>query len=174
MVIITSDYLKMLRKKAGLSQTALAEKISISQAHIAKIERGRVNPTLGTINKILIAIRPRETQKCKDIMEHHLRFLGQNDDARKALLMMRKYRISQLPVIKNNVQVGSISEGTLLKNFENMKDKKVKDIMDSSFPIVDENDDIGILPSLLEFHQAVLVSAKGKLQGIITKLDILR
>ncbi len=174
MVIITGEYMRNMRKKAGLSQTALAKSIGISQAHIAKIEGGKVNPTLAIVNKIIAAIHPKETKKCRDIMVRHLRIMRRGDPAKKTLVVMRKYGISQLPVVRRGVIVGSVSESTLLKNFDGLESKKIGDIMDKPFPIVDENEDIGILPPLLEFHQAVLVSSKGKICGIITKLDVLR
>ncbi|MBI2085087.1 MAG: CBS domain-containing protein [Candidatus Aenigmarchaeota archaeon] len=174
MVIITGSYLKSLRKKALLSQTELAEKIGISQAHIAKIENGKVNPTLHTVNKILSAITPKETEKCKDLMERNVKFISPNDSVKKTLVIMRRYGISQLPVMKNSMHIGSVSESTLLKNFEHIEGKRVRNIMEKPFPIVDENEDVGILPALLEFHQAVLISSKGKICGIITKLDMLR
>ena len=174
MVIITGEYMRALRKKAGLSQSDLAEKIGISQAHIAKIEGDNVNPTLSTVNKILSAIRPKETKKCRDVMERSVKSIGPNEPAKKALVVMRRYGISQLPVMKKHLPVGSISEGTLLKNFEHIEGKKVVNIMEKSFPVVDEDDSIEMLPALLELHQAVLVSSKGQISGIITKLDILR
>ncbi len=174
MVIITGEYLRDLRKKFGLSQAALAKSAGISQAHIAKIEGGKVNPTLATVNSIISAIHPKETKKCRDIMVRRLRIVKPNDAAEKALVEMRKYGISQLPVASKDTMVGSVSESTLLRNFENLGGKKIRDIMDKPFPMVDENEDVGILPSLLEFHQAVIVSSKGRACGIITKLDILR
>ncbi len=174
MVIITGEYMRNMRKKAGLSQAGLAKSIGISQAHIAKIEGGKVNPTLATVNKIIAAIHPKEIKKCRDIMVRHLRVMRPSDPAKKTLAVMHRYGISQLPVVRNNSVVGSVSESTLLKNFEKIESKKISDIMDKPFPIVDENEDIGILPPLLEFHQAVLVSSKGRICGIITKLDVLR
>ncbi len=174
MVIITGEYIKDLRKKASLSQAELAKKVGISQAHIAKIEGGKVNPTLFTVNKILAAIHPKETEKCRDVMERNVKFIGPSDDAKKALIIMRRYGSSQMPVMKKNSQTGSVSESTLLRNFEHIEGKKVRDIMDKPFPILDENDNIDALPSLLEFNQAVLISSHGKICGIITKLDILR
>src|SRR3989338_2792576 len=147
MVIITGEYLKLLRKKARLSQTELAKKIGISQAHIAKIETGKVNPTLHTVKKILAAITPKETKKCKDLMERNVKFVSPGDSAKKTLVIMRRYGISQLPVMKNSIHVGSVSESTLLKNFERIEGKKVRDIMEKPFPIVDEYEDVVILPA---------------------------
>lgn len=41
-----------LRKARGLSQKQLASESGIQQADISKIERGLVNPTIGTIEKL--------------------------------------------------------------------------------------------------------------------------
>lgn len=174
MVIITGEYLKDMRKKVGLSQADLAEMVGVTQAHIAKIEGGKVNPTLKTVNKILAALHPKETKKCRDVMERSVKFIDPGESSKRALAIMRRYGISQLPVIRRGAQVGSVSESTLLKNFERLEGKKVGDIMERPFPTVDENEGADILPTLLEFHQAVLVSSRGKICGIITKLDILK
>ncbi len=174
MVIITGDYLRDMRKKASMSQAALAKSVGVTQAHIAKIEGGNVNPTLAVVNKIIAAIHPKETEKCRDIMVRRLKIVRPGDPAKKTLAVMRKYGISQLPVMGRGIVVGSVSESTLLKNFDNIEGKKISGIMDKPFPVVDENEDVAILPSLLEFHQAVLVSSKGRICGIITKLDVLR
>jgi DNA-binding XRE family transcriptional regulator len=41
-----------LRKASGLSQKQLASESGVQQADISKIERGLVNPTIGTIEKL--------------------------------------------------------------------------------------------------------------------------
>ena len=41
-----------LRKASGLSQKQLAKASGVQQADISKIERGIVNPTIGTIEKL--------------------------------------------------------------------------------------------------------------------------
>ena len=46
--------------------------------------------------------------------------------------------------------------------------------MDEQFPLVNASDPVDILPVLLDFHPAVLVSEKGRLSGIITKNDMLK
>ncbi|MCK4313359.1 helix-turn-helix domain-containing protein, partial [Candidatus Bathyarchaeota archaeon] len=51
-MVITRTVLKKLRIKAGLTQKRLAELAGVSQAHIAKIEQGKVDPRLSTVNKV--------------------------------------------------------------------------------------------------------------------------
>lgn len=41
------------REVAGMTQSALAERARVSQAYIAKLERGDANPTIGHIGRLL-------------------------------------------------------------------------------------------------------------------------
>ena len=41
------------REAAGMTQSALAQRARVSQAYIAKLERGDANPTIGHIGRIL-------------------------------------------------------------------------------------------------------------------------
>ena len=52
-MIITGSTIKKMRLEAGLTQKQLAELARVSQAHVAKIEKGRVDPRLSTVNRIL-------------------------------------------------------------------------------------------------------------------------
>ncbi len=48
-----------LRKKKGFSQKDLAEKIGTKQTAIARIESGRVNPTVSSLEKIASALNSK-------------------------------------------------------------------------------------------------------------------
>ena len=50
---------KELRKKKNLTQTQLAEKTGMEKGQISKIENGKFNLTLATINKIALALGAR-------------------------------------------------------------------------------------------------------------------
>jgi len=63
--------IKRLRQKVGLSQTALAKKAGVSQAHIAKIESGKVDPRFSTVEKILQCLKEEEKDHCNNIHDHH-------------------------------------------------------------------------------------------------------
>lgn len=41
------------REAAGITQSALAERAGVSQAYIAKLERGDANPTIGHVGRLL-------------------------------------------------------------------------------------------------------------------------
>jgi DNA-binding XRE family transcriptional regulator len=56
---ILAHQFKALRKKKHLTQTELAEKLGMEKGQISKIENGKFNLTLATINKIAAALGAR-------------------------------------------------------------------------------------------------------------------
>ena len=52
--------------------------------------------------------------------------------------------------------------------------KKVKEYMDDPLPQVSPGTDINTLSSLLEHNKAVLIIEKGRVEGIVTKADLLK
>ncbi len=174
-IIISGRYIKELREKLGISQTELAERAGVTQAHIAKIESEKVDARLSTINKILLILESNQSEaKCKNFMVRHIIFLSPTDKVRKAIQIMRRHNIDQIPVIEKNKVVGSIRDITVIRNLEkDISEKLVKDIMEEPFPIISSEDGVEVAKSLLDFHQAVLATEKGKLAGIITKSNLL-
>lgn len=174
-IIISGKYIRDLREKLGMSQQELADRVGVTQAHIAKIESEKVDARLSTINKIVTILESNQSKaKCKNVMTRHVISISSNNKASKAIQIMRRNNISQLPVIDDRISIGSIKESTVIKNLDkNVAEKKVKDIMEDSFPVIDSNDTIETARSLLDFHQAVLFIEKGKIVGIMTKTDLL-
>ena len=174
-IIISGGYIKELRKKLGISQKELAGRVGVTQAHIAKIESEKVDARLSTINRIVAILETDQNKtQCKNFMTRNIISISPKDKASKIIYIMRWYSISQLPVIQNNVSVGSIKESTIIKNLDkNLSRKKVNEIMEDSFPVIDSNDTIETAKSLLDFHQAVLFTEKGRIVGIMTKSNLL-
>ncbi|MBT3384453.1 MAG: helix-turn-helix transcriptional regulator [Prolixibacteraceae bacterium] len=56
---ILASQFKELRKKKHLTQSELAEKTGMEKGQISKIENGKFNLTLATINKIALALGAR-------------------------------------------------------------------------------------------------------------------
>jgi transcriptional regulator with XRE-family HTH domain len=52
-----ANRLRQLRDQRGLSQRALAEKAGISREYLARLETGRQDPTLSTLEKIARALK---------------------------------------------------------------------------------------------------------------------
>jgi predicted transcriptional regulator len=175
-IIISGKHIRELREKIGISQTELADRVGVTQAHIAKIEAEKVDARLSTINKILNVLESNRSQtKCKAVMSKNILFASPEDKIMKTIQVMRRHNISQLPVIEKGISVGSIKESTIIKNLDkDLQNKKIKDVMEDSFPVVNSNDAVEVAKALLDFHSAVLVAEKGKIVGIITKSDILK
>jgi len=181
----TPEDIKKLRKKVGLTQTELAKLAGVSQSLIARIEKGTVDPRLSTLRRILEAIklvemRGKKAKSAKDVMFSPVITIKSSDKVKKAIELMEKYAISQLPVVNDDgVPVGSITESTVLRKLlsgeqEKILKLKVEEIMEESFPTITPSTNIKDIQQLiLKKYPAVLVMEKGKIVGIITKIDLI-
>ncbi|MBS7616524.1 CBS domain-containing protein [Candidatus Bathyarchaeota archaeon] len=172
---ITGATIKRLRIEAKLTQKKLAELVGVSQAHIAKIEQGKVDPRLSTVNKILQVLTESKEKKCKDIMTRGVIFAKPEDNILKISEIMVRHAISQMPVINGRKVVGTITEENIIQRLgSNIAEEKVERIMDPPLPIVSEDANLSTVRPLLERRQGVLVVRGKKIVGIITRSDILK
>jgi cystathionine beta-synthase len=97
---------------------------------------------------------------------------------RQALGLMALHDVSQLPVMEGANCIGSVSDWSLSqKSLENPKllDAAVSDVMESPFPVVAGDQPVDSVVKLLsKSNPAVLVRENGKVQGIVTRSDMLR
>jgi len=100
-----------------------------------------------------------------------------HDSVREAISRMDGSGISQLPVIDSEGKsVGSVRESRLMaKALENrdILEQPIIDIMEPSFPVVDENVDTKSCVVLLRDSQALLIEEFGRVTGIVTRHDVL-
>ncbi|MGB9853566.1 MAG: CBS domain-containing protein [Candidatus Bathyarchaeales archaeon] len=172
---ITGPLLKKLRLEAKLTQKKLAEMVGVSQAHIAKIEQGKVDPRLSTINKILQVLTESKEKKCKDLMTKGVLSARPNDSVLKVSEVMVRHAISQMPVINGHKVVGTITEESIIRKLgSNIAEEKVGNVMDPPLPMVSEETSISAVLPLLERRQGVLVARGKKVVGIITRSDVLK
>ncbi|MEK6983148.1 MAG: CBS domain-containing protein [Nanoarchaeota archaeon] len=170
------EEIKKIRKKLGMTQTELANRAGVSQSLIAKIESGRIDPTFTKTKKIfgaLSELEKKEEIKAGQIMTGRIIGISSDTPIKEAIGRMKKFEISQLPVIDNNKLVGLVSESTILNALLNSKGKEVKDVMQDSPPIISKTTSIQVVSNLLKHYPIILVSEEGKLIGSITKSDLL-
>lgn len=172
---ITGDSIKKLRIQAGLTQKKLAVLAGVSQAHIAKIEQGKVDPRLSTVNRIMSVLRRGEERRCLDIMTRTVIFVGSGDTVLKASEVMVRNAVSQLPVLDRGRVVGTITEQSIVRNLRsNLAGEKVVRVMDSPLPEVQEDTTIDDVRMVLERSPGVLVKKGRETVGIIARSDLLK
>jgi cystathionine beta-synthase len=96
---------------------------------------------------------------------------------RQALGLMTLHDVSQLPVMEDGNCVGSVTDSSLSqKALEDPKvlDAAVSEVMDSPFPMISGDQPVDSVVKLLsKSNPAVLVRGNGKVEGIVTRSDML-
>jgi len=184
MRILRLSEVKAMRTRLGLSQKQLAELAGVTQAYISKIEARTVDPRVSTLEKISKALERATAMEKRatvgQIMTSPIVAVKSDDRVDKAIQLMKSHDISQLPVLDEEVQVGSISEATVVQriasgeNMARLLKRNVDEIMENSFPTVSKDTDIDVVYSLLEHEPAIIVVEHGKVIGIVTKADLFK
>ena len=170
------EEVKKIRKKLGMTQTELANRAGVSQSLIAKIESGRIDPTYTKTRKIFAALselEKKEEVKAGQLMTSRIVSVSPSMPIKEAIAKMKKFQISQLPVMDHNKLIGLVSESTILDALIKSKATIVKEIMQEAPPIVSKTTSIHVVSNLLKHYPIVVVSEEGKLIGLITKSDLL-
>jgi cystathionine beta-synthase len=143
-------YLTKHHSDEWLKEKRLLETDRLSIGVLAKLKRGEVQS--------LVSVSP-------------------HDSVRDAILRMDQSGISQLPVIDSEGKsVGSVRESRLMaKALETREilEQPIIDVMEPSFPVVDEAVDTKSCVALLKNSQAILIEEFGRVTGIITRHDVL-
>ena len=93
-----------------------------------------------------------------------------------AVGLMDKFDISQLPVLTEGLQVGSIREISIMKKLSDgtaSRAHKVKEFMEQPLPTVGKEDKIVSPLNLLKTQSAIAVVENGKIVDIITTIDVI-
>ena len=119
--------------------------------------------------------------KAEDVIKDHidkpLIVVRTEELVSHAIERMRKYKISQIPVIDVNGFVGSVDESDLFQSYvadKDVADKPIKDVMGKPFPIVKQGTSIEEVSKLFtKDNAAVLLELENGTHHIITKYDII-
>lgn len=177
--------IKRIRKSLDITQTELAAASGVSQSTIAKIERGRMSASYETVVKLFETLDGMRRDEKKDltaadVASEKVVTVQSTDKVHQASDLMRATGYSQLPVLKGDVPVGSISERGILEllrqgsTMEELGQSVISKVMDESYPVVSDSTPVSSVTSLMSSSGAVLVSKKGKIVGLITSADILK
>ena len=178
------DEIPKKRKALGLTQSKLAQLAGVSQSIIAKIESGTVDPSYSIAKRLVEALEKESIQvsrpRVSEIMSRPVISVSKTQLVRDAVDTMRRRGYSQLPVFDGNRCVGSISEKTILDRaargepLESLLNNRVRDIMDSPLPMVNDDTPLEMVLGLLQGNYGVLVTKGESTIGILTKSDILK
>jgi cystathionine beta-synthase len=122
-----------------------------------------------------------EITKAEDVIKDHidkpLIIVRTEELVSHAIDRMRKYKISQIPVIDITGFVGSVDESDLFQSYvsdKNVADKPIRELMGKPYPIVKLGTPIEDVSKLFtKDNQAVLIDLENGKFHIITKYDII-
>ena len=174
-----------LRKALGLTQTAIARLANVSQSTIVKIEKRQMNPSYDSVKRIMNALQTelkRQEKKAlvDQIQSRKVQYVEAKIPLESAVNEMRRWKFSQMPVMHNGHPVGSISDKVINNLILSGRDPKdlarirVDEVMEPAFPQVDSKAPVELAAGLLRHYDAVLVTAKGEVTGIVTKSDLMK
>jgi len=96
---------------------------------------------------------------------------------KEALDLLRRYEISQIPVVRANEVVGSINDVAVMQAVFDHADivhKPVGDVMGRPFPMLEHDVEVGRAYKLLTMaNAAIVVTDSGRPVGVVTRQDII-
>ncbi|MDR0791170.1 MAG: CBS domain-containing protein [Methanomassiliicoccaceae archaeon] len=177
--------IRKVRKGLDVTQAQLAAASGISQSTIAKIERNTISASYATIVRLFETLGEMQNTNIRkltaaDVASKGIVTVQCTDKVRVASDLMKNTGYSQLPVLKGDSPVGSISERSIFeimrqgKTMDELVEMSIARVMDESFPVVTENTPMTTITSMMSNCNAVLVARKGKIVGVITNADMLK
>ncbi len=179
------EEIRRLRKALGLTQTAIARLANVSQSTIVKIEKKQMNPSYDAVRRIMNTLQAEMKRQEKralvdQIQTRKVQYVEARIPLSTAVDEMRRWKFSQMPVMHNGHPVGSISDKVINNLILSGRDPKdlarirVDEVMEPAFPQIDAKAPVELAASLLRHYDAVLVTAKGEVTGIVTKSDLMK
>ncbi|KEQ56930.1 Inosine-5'-monophosphate dehydrogenase protein [Marine Group I thaumarchaeote SCGC RSA3] len=174
------------REELKLNQRQLAKKCDIQPSYLNMIENGNCDPSYKVLVKISKVINSEMQKNLNKLITADKIFIKnlvtakRGDSLDDTVKIMKRNDFSQIPVTDSHGCVGLITEDSMVNYIKTHGDisfstVKVKDAMEVPPPSIDVDSKIdSSIMELLYDSRCVLVTNKGKLCGIITKIDAIR
>lgn len=103
-------------------------------------------------------------------------YVGPDDTVSSAIEKMDEGGVTQIPVLEDNLSVGSLRESRVLAKLlgdRELLNASVRSVMDESFPVLEIDASFDLVRSELQKNPAVLIEDFKRIVGIITRSDVL-
>jgi len=190
------EEIKPMRKRLDITQRELAAMAGVSQSLIAKIERGAIDPSYENVRKVFKAFDTLMRDRTVDMRRDGTRFtvgdlatrgvvsIAPDATLAEGVDKMVRGRFTQLPVMSGDRIVGGITDDQIRdhaieetknagKSYEDVMKTRIDEVMSGPFPVLSEDTPIELASLHLQREEAVLVSRRGALIGILTSADFL-
>jgi predicted transcriptional regulator len=171
--------IKKRRIVLGMKQKQLANLAGVSQSLITKVECGLIDPAYSKVKKIFEALEQSakgEQKKAGELMTRKILFARPSDSLNEFAKKMKEKSISQAPVFRDESNIGSVSDDTIVRAINTYREKyiqlRVADVMDMPFPTLDADAPLDNVRAVLKFSNAVLITEKGRITGIVSRSDV--
>jgi len=174
-----------MRRALGLTQTALAKAAGVSQSAIVKIERRQMNPSYAVAKRLFERLEAervaRESRATVDAVKTRVvRTVEAAETMESVARAMKRQGYSQMPVMDEKRAVGSVTDRTINDLILSGKTPRdlvripVSEVMGPPFPQVDGQAPVDMAAAMLRVYNAVLVTTRGEVSGIVTKSDLMK
>jgi len=171
------NMLKTLRLQGNLTQRELARRSETTQSTIAKIEAGKLEPSMNLARRILKVLNylPKNRVNAANVMKSGVVSFSPSKPLNEAIEIMHEKAFSQVPILEGSQILGTVTESSIisLSIGKDISLLTVSDVMIAAFPILPPGSGNEEIYTLLKYHPAILIASKGMLLGIITKADIM-
>lgn len=178
--------IKKHREELKISQRQLAKLCDIQPSYLNMIENGNCDPSYKVLVKISKVINSEIQKNLNKLITADKIFIKdlvtakRSDSLEETVKIMKSKDFSQIPVTDSSGCIGLVTEDSMIDYIQKhgetpFSSAKVKDAMEVPPPSIDVDSKIeNSIIELLNDSRCILVTNKGKLGGIITKIDAIR
>lgn len=187
-----ANWLRETREELGLTQSEVGEKAHLSPSQLSRLESAQGNPSYEAIYRVYEVLNSKleeptagellSSKRQRTAGELEFEYAEPTDTGREVSEIMEEYEISQLPVLRGEKSVGSITEADLMEVDRELDEITVGEASGEPFPEVSAEAGVASVRSLLRAYPAVLVKAAsedgndelvtGRYLGILTRSDL--